>query len=173
MRKAAEVASQWWSEVVGNPKFDNGDNSVVGLLVNASNTSNVEFVTEEQVVRFRECLAQLVDAEFEKGLACILTVDYSPNLHLQKAAKECGISQNNFPHKTTMWVYEGYVSVSYGYGADEEILYETVEHWEDMIKSVSATMESFNDPEDAKLLNHFRGKKEEYENRLSELKSSK
>lgn len=87
-------------------------------------------ISKEQVVIFKEELAQLIVEKMSyswKG-ECILDVDYHPDMLLYTAAQIAGIDDNmSFPWKTSMRITKNKVSVSEGYAAPWETLWEEAE----------------------------------------------
>ena len=122
----ALTMAKWWGERVdGSAHHDNGDygnlaSAFAGIMADSLN----QFADESQINRFVDILSDKIQKEIEKRTwgSLNLSSDYGPCRMLSEAAKEAGISTNNFPWKTSMnaCFYEGedpVVSVSAGYRA--------------------------------------------------------
>lgn len=125
-KEVAEVAAKWWADkICGDVKFDNGDDSMNGLFCMVMAKSLVKPVTEEQKNSFIENLAESIVKEQRD----LLDVDYHPDRLLSEAAQAAGISGNNFPWKTVMWIVEDEetkeikILVKAGYGAEQKQIY--------------------------------------------------
>lgn len=114
-----EAAANWWAEVVGAPKFDNGD----PLFNKVMTTHDVEPVANSQKGMFFNAMRE----ELFKWQSNYLGCDYSPDQLLARAAVSVGIPTSNFPCKTSMWLTrEGTVDVRYGYGAKTVQIYPVI-----------------------------------------------
>ena len=130
----AQISAGWWADKVSHPKFDNGDgaNVLAGIMASMS----VNPLNDELRTKFIKALSETIATRLEHGeRKVILDVDYGPCRELSQAAEQSGVSRNNFPWKTVMWISEHHIAVRYGYCADEEVLYASKRHWEDGIKS--------------------------------------
>lgn len=116
-----EVAVDWWADVIQQPKFDNGDNSVAGGMCMMLALKNASGVSPEQVEAFKSALSKRLTGEDEYFT---LGSDYGPEIVLDDVFSEAGISKSNCPWKTVMYFQNGGVSVSYGYRADKKKLLE-------------------------------------------------
>ena len=124
-----KVAVNWWANAIVNPKFDNGDDSVAGemtfllaMMVNSKNS-----ISKEQIAIFKKELAQLIIEKMDSSFVgeCRLGVDFHPDRLLYTAAQKAGIDNNmGFPWKTNMRITKNNVSVSAGYAAPWETLWE-------------------------------------------------
>lgn len=124
-----KVAVNWWANAIVNPKFDNGDDTVAGgmtflfaMMVNSKSS-----ISKEQVAIFKTELAQLIVEKMDSSWngECKLGVDYHPDKLLYTAAQKAGIDDNmGFPWKTNMSITKNNVSVSAGYAAPWETLWE-------------------------------------------------
>lgn len=85
----------------------------------------VKTVTEEQKNKFIEILTERIVTEQRD----ILSVDYGPDMLLGESAEQAGISENNFPWKTVMWIVMekdtgmAKVIVRAGYRAEQKQIY--------------------------------------------------
>lgn len=119
--KEAKIAADWWKNNIGKrARQDNGDPlaSIMLLMVSAR-----EIISNEQKTVFAEELKQTIKQELERLGRVYLSVDYGPDAELADAADKAGISYAAFPVKTSMWIYEGKVSVACGYGKEAKELY--------------------------------------------------
>ena len=124
-RGAATAAAEWWAaKIGGNVHHDNGDDSFGSFIAMFMADSLANPATEEQISKFKELLiASLMDESNEVRVRFGLNCDYSPCSLLADAAKEAGISEYNFPYKTSMFIDERGVRVFDGYGASPETIY--------------------------------------------------
>lgn len=120
--QTAKVASEWWGNVLVNPRFNSGDDSIGGLFAMTSAMSFTADVTIEQKEAFIALLSDKISKEIKDGYGLNLDVDYAPCQILCESAKEAGIKTANFPWKTIMHIEIGFVSVRYGYGASSQVL---------------------------------------------------
>ncbi len=123
----ATVAAKWWAKAIMRPKFDNGDKGRTGDMTSmlAMLLSSHNPVTNDQADAFEQALTEAICAEVAKYGSCYLDVDYHPDRILYEAAQKAGITSDScFPWKTTMRVSKDYVSVSAGYAAPHEKLWE-------------------------------------------------
>ena len=147
-KKISEIASNWWTKVIVNPKMDNGDRSLEGMFINKLmslaaekdiDSKNLEIFNR----KLQEYIFERIDNEENEFYSLILDVDYSPGGILRKLAEECNINKNNFPIKTTMWISQNHCSVRYGYGANEEILFATDDYFKHKIKDCEANIDYY------------------------------
>lgn len=124
------VAVNWWANAIVNPKFDNGDDStsagmafLMAMMVNSKNS-----ITKEQIAIFKKVLADEIVSTIESSSwnrQCNLSVDYHPDMLLLTAGQKAGIDDYmSFPWKTIMSISAEKVSVSAGYGANWETLWQ-------------------------------------------------
>lgn len=139
--KTAKVAAKWWAEAVCDPKFDNGDKSVTGMFTSSMAKASVDVITPEQKEKFERGLSGAINTELYRNRPIHLKVDYHPDLLLNKIAEESGVSERNFPWKTTMLVKLGYVAVVNGWGAERQILLETKEYYENEINETNRAID--------------------------------
>lgn len=122
---AVQIAN-WWADKISHTKFDNGDTSETGFMAMALALMSVQPVTEEQREKFVKALVERIDGKEN----LFLDVDYHPSKDLREAAKEAGISENNFPWKTFVVMYRNYdtdgfkIIARHGYRAEPVTLYE-------------------------------------------------
>lgn len=124
-----KVAVNWWANAIVNPKFDNGDDTATGgmAFLLAMMVNSKKSISKEQVDTFKKKLAQIIVEEMESswGGDCRLGVDYHPDRLLYMAAQKAGINDDmGFPWKTHMHITKNNVSVSAGYAAPWETLWE-------------------------------------------------
>ena len=126
-REMARTMAQWWgNQIGGNAHHDNGDHDnlasvFAGLLADTMN----EQADKSQIEKFVDILTEKIFEQAEENqyaLSHHLYCDYGPSKFLSDAAKEAGISSNNFPWKTGMGIWENEdgteeVRVSEGYRA--------------------------------------------------------
>lgn len=130
-KTAGEAAARWWAGVLQDPKLDNGDDSpMMALLINMSK-NEIPGQPSEGLGRFTAILAEelnkrLAEAdEYTTRYGISLGVDYGPDATLgdcaQRAGLRCGVT--DWPWKTRMHVKSDEITVRYGYGAGEEIVW--------------------------------------------------
>jgi hypothetical protein len=132
-QEAIDAGVRWWMDVLARgAKQDNGDthNPLAGVL--ATMLAAVVPPTPEQVERFGAVLrdqlrADLIGVEAPRLSARMLSVDYGPDVRLSHAAQLSGVDPSRFPMKTTMWIAEDGLRVSYGYGAPREKIWPVIE----------------------------------------------
>ena len=126
-KEVAQIVAKWWADkICGNVKFDNGDPSETGLLCMGLASMCVKEVTEEQRQKFIDTLSGMLE---EKDYI-YLGVDYAPGRLLREAAEQCGISENNFPWKTSTVSQRDFkaegdvylVYASHGYRAEPQVI---------------------------------------------------
>jgi len=139
MQKEIETAVKWWSQFLETTaKFDNGDNSHTGFItsVMASMLSENVKTTTQDKEKFEKAFTQILEEKYKTNwdennpifgaMYNSISVDYHPCKYLCDAVSLAGLDydiNNKFPYKTNMRVRPGFVSVSYGYGAKQEVLY--------------------------------------------------
>jgi len=124
-----KVAVNWLTNAIVNPKFDNGDDSIAGrmafflaMMVNSKSS-----ISKEQIDIFKKELADIIvtQIEFHGNGECCFNIDYHPDMLLYSAAQKAGINDDmGFPWKTNMRISKDKVSVSAGYAAPWETLWE-------------------------------------------------
>lgn len=126
-KEMARAMAAWWGERVGGrTHHDNGDHKnmasvFAGILADTMN----EPADESKINKFVDILTEKILKQAEENpfsLRHHLGCDYAPSKFLSDAAKEAGISSNNFPWKTSMGIREindgeTIVEVYAGYGA--------------------------------------------------------
>lgn len=123
--KSAKAAAKWWTNVLDNPKFDNGgrDESNIMASMMAKILSNESEITDEQKIIFENILIEYIIDQHKRFKMVTLRVDYTPDDTLSEAAKVANISLFKFPWKTYMKLSEdGSIVVSYGYRSPEQIV---------------------------------------------------
>lgn len=136
LEKEIAAATEWWADkVCGLCKFDNGDDSSTGGVTAMLATlakGSAPRPDEDQRAKFVAALSEIILKEAVRhtkagrdlsDFRMTLDVDYGPCCELSDAADVAGITGNQFPWKTVMWIHKGDVAVRYGYGADETPLY--------------------------------------------------
>ena len=119
--KEAEVASDWWKNNIGtNARQNNGDDFASLFFMMASSKVHI---SNEQKELFAGTLKQYIMEELARLGRVYLSVDYGPDDALAAAADVSEISYAAFPVKTSMWVYDGRVSVACGYGKESKEIY--------------------------------------------------
>lgn len=126
-KEVAQIVAKWWADkICGNVKFDNGDSTETGLLSMGLAMMCVKEVTEEQKQKFIDTLSGILEEQDH----IYLGVDYGPGRWLKEAAKEAGISENNFPWKTSTVSQRDFhsdgdvylVYASHGYRAEPQVI---------------------------------------------------
>lgn len=129
-QKAAEVAAKWWTEkVCGVVRHDNGDPTGASDFANIIADMLSAKVDRSQGVAFETALKRIVRDGLDDRGWVDLDVDYHPCRELADAARLAGVSEYNFPYKTTMTIRpnkgDGFrVEVKAGYGAPWKELVE-------------------------------------------------
>ena len=136
-REMAHAMAVWWGERVGGrTHHDNGDHEnfasvFAGILADSMNRPT----DESTVNKFVDILTEKIldEAIKREGFLFpgLLSCDYAPSKFLSDAAKEAGISIDNFPWKTSMDVCknkngEVVVKASDGYRAEWKQIYPEV-----------------------------------------------
>jgi hypothetical protein len=119
------VASEWWGDVVLNPKQDNGDSMQSAFASGFSKL--VPEVTKEQRDKFVNNLLNLMPVYWEQWefmVDLIISIDYGVGGILKEANENVGINDLKFPMKTDMRITESKVEVSYGYCAEWKTIKE-------------------------------------------------
>ena len=131
VKTPAEAAAMWWTSVLRDPKLDNGDSNPITAVLNAMTkegrsepaTDVLDQFKANLIGRLNESLDGADDYTARYGVT--LDVDYHPDRVLSDCADKAGFrgGMTAWPWKTTMWVKPDEVSVSYGYGADVEVIW--------------------------------------------------
>lgn len=135
LEEIANIAAKWWGDKVCNPKFDNGDKSggMAGMLASML-AKPIDYIVRDKFVKeLSRIILSTMDNRSE-NYTHFIDVDYGPCSDLSTAAKLSGLPENNFPWKTSMHIGRNFVSVRYGYEAEEEYLYVTKDFWRGVIK---------------------------------------
>lgn len=126
-KEVAEFAAKWWADRVccKDVKFDNGDKSVNGVVVQCLASSLVKPASDKEKENFIIALTEgILDKQRDT-----LAVDYHPDDILRNAAHQSGISEHNFPWKTVMFILPDDESTGFkilvkeGYGAPQQQVY--------------------------------------------------
>lgn len=124
IKRAAEL----WGRKLYTPVFDNGDDSLQGALTAGLASMNIDADKEginnmpKRIEVFKKVLFDnLVNAQNDDNqyLDRFLSVDYGPCKSLADAADTAGIPYSQFSVKSTVYINAGYVSTSFGYGAED------------------------------------------------------
>lgn len=102
IEEICKIASSWWTNVIKNPKMDNGDESQAGMLINMLATLNTSKITPEQQKQFSYELYEEIKntiKDYDDAQIMWLDVDYGPNKYLSEPAEKCGINLLSFPVK--------------------------------------------------------------------------
>ena len=118
-----KAAVSWWADVLQHPRQDNGEESLSIFLDMLGGPHAPQF-TPEMVAVFRSRLAANIESEIAEYGEAYLEVDYNPCLALAEAGEAIGLGPFDFPFKTRMLVSPTKVSVSYGYGATAQIIWQ-------------------------------------------------
>ena len=125
---AIEAAVNWWADKLtackqsglsAEERRDPANQSY--QLAEMLMLMNKPAVTEEQLEKFKMALTATLNC----GIPYCISVDYQPDCTLYEALQFAGISADmgTLPIKTNMWIRDGQVEVSYGYGAPIERIY--------------------------------------------------
>ena len=111
VRRAAKI----WRQLIENPKFDNGDESMTGAIAVAMVTSIPTKTSPEAFDKFEEFIFQKMMTPLRNGYYpnLYLVVDYGPAKALRDAAEEAGL-EIQFPWKTAVRVETNCVQVRSG-----------------------------------------------------------
>lgn len=125
--KEIEAAAKWWSnELAIFTDHDAGDSQVNMVMSFSSNLAQKNY-TSEQVEAFEKALIEVLTerVNFDKYWYPTIHNDYGLDIVLQEAGEKAGLKLTSFdlPIKTVMWLQEGRVAVSKGYGAPSEDIY--------------------------------------------------
>jgi len=121
------VAAHWWgNQLRHGAKLDNGATDPANMMVRLVGEAMRRRHPEEQISRFETILARNIDRLPDQGFGKSFGVDYHPDDILGAAAVEAGLSlgMTDLPWKTRMVIAKGVVTVSSGYGAVAETLYD-------------------------------------------------
>lgn len=118
-----KAAVDWWAAVLQHPRQDNGKESLSIFLDMLGGPHAPQF-TPKMVAVFRSRLATNIESEIAEYGEAYLEVDYNPCLALAEAGEAIGLGAFDFPIKTRMLVSPTKVSVSYGYGATAQTIWQ-------------------------------------------------
>lgn len=178
--KIVDLATNWWMEIIQDPKFDNGDTSQTGALSMMLSKMLVKDTNQEQLNKFKSLLQTKIYENLAYDKDYILSVDYGPCRDLYEVAQESGISENNFPCKTDMWIGKDHLIVSYGYRAPLQVLYANKSYYENKIASCLKSIKDHqNKPDDyyifgsrEEIIKEYEAEIERYKNALKELEKN-
>ena len=130
---AVQVAVDRWAKIISDDTHTEsiGNDSDSKILMTLVNTLfSTKSISEEQITIFKESLAKkIMNAIYENdGEVVQMKCDYGPDFLLYEAMKESGISIIRTPFKTNMYIRAYWVSVKRGYGAKDEILFDSTEN---------------------------------------------
>ena len=180
--KICSIASEWWSEVIKNPKMDNGDDSEGGRLTTMLLHLATSETSEKQRNEFKQGLYNQIRPKVENLETDIstfwLNVDYSPCENLARCAEQCNISLNNFPVKTSIKLTKHCVLVKYGYNSDVEILYADKWFYNYQIEDLELSIKHYENTQDEffkiadkqKIINSLKNKLKIYKKNIKDVK---
>lgn len=149
-----ETAASWWAEVIKNAKLDAGDDGRDGAIAIVLGKMLQKPIAQEKAELFKRRLKEYLDIQYDKELinnergSIILSCDYGPDKVLDEIAKQCDISENNFPWKTTMWIGKNFCNVRYGYRSSIEALFESKEHLSEVLNKDIKALEYYEQQPD-------------------------
>ncbi len=139
MEKELKVAATWWADQLRQiANHDNGD-AMCNAMASWATDKTRRVITDEQIERFKTELmcrwAKRNESNWNPDRPLLgsalrnMATDYAPGGELAEALEVAEITPGNLvlPMKTVMWIDPGKVSVSCGYGAPIEIIYENKE----------------------------------------------
>lgn len=117
-----------WCKKLYSPEFDNGDNSVSGVMCHSFALMNMEANKksvsnmDDQVSTFRKHLSSKLkqQRDDDEYFAAWLDVDYYPCAILSEAAEAAKIPPSLFSIKSHVSIKCNHVAASFGYGAMTE-----------------------------------------------------
>lgn len=158
-KRVAQEASNWWADVITNPKFDIGADNVEAMYAEALATLKVRPVTGTNISNFREELYHNIMSRIDSlndNMSIIYDVDYAPDRNLREIAGHCNIPESNFPLKTTMWVYKDAVVVRYGYRANLEYIYDSVSFWQRKLTDAEEAIKYWEEKGEKSIVENYR-----------------
>lgn len=170
IQEIANIAAEWWADKVISPKFDNGDSGLGGFFAMTMATQLVKDIDNTQRKKFVDTLSEYISERLNSNREPYLDVDYGACQSLSEAAEKAGISENNFPWKTYMWVDKNHVSASYGYRGEEEILYANKTFWRKRIESCNNSIQSYESGEYCSYMEDGEEKQKHIAEMISKLK---
>lgn len=120
----AEVCANWWVEVIKNPKFDAGNDSMAIIVSGMMASSLVQPVDDLQASTFKEYLKEVIMTVLVDDDCILLSCDYGPSDILEKVTQAANISLKNFPWKTHMVIRRDMAKVRYGYTSNYVKIYD-------------------------------------------------
>lgn len=123
METKYQIAAKWWGDFLRTPHTNDNGDAMQSALMNFAASASRQPVPADKLAKFEESLAAKLEAQGDKW-QCV-GVDYNPDLVLNDALTEAGISGDlNFPCKTYLWIEPDKVICKVGYGAPIETLWE-------------------------------------------------
>lgn len=121
--KISKIASSWWTSVINNPRFDNGE---INYIISILHSKTIKKYNPYELNLFKDALYTLICNKL-KNLDDFqyywLDVDYNPCKDLKQCAEVANITETNFPIKTTMCISNHHIFVKYGYSDTGTYLY--------------------------------------------------
>ena len=125
--KIFQRAVNIWGESLGKPVHDNGDPSEVGMIgfaiQNEAAQNALKKITDfdKRIDIFKTHLFESLKSEYNnlkenEHFSGSLSVDYHPCAQLRAAVDAAGLSVNLLSIKSSVSIYEGYVTSTFGYG---------------------------------------------------------
>ena len=119
--RIVDRAVELWKRALANPKYDNGDSSLGGIMTAGLAGQLPTNATPEVLKKFGDHLKSLLmnpDRQYGNKDIYIsyLAVDYHPDLCLAEAAEKAGLKME-FPWKTYMYLTSENVCFAQGYCA--------------------------------------------------------
>ena len=117
-RALAQKAAAWWANHLrSTPRMNNGDDAqslmlslIAGMTPRLSN---------EEIERFERALVLEIERQ---GDHCCIGYDYDPDSILSAAADTADVDlTSRMPVKTMMWIRDGKITASVGYGKTAEV----------------------------------------------------
>jgi hypothetical protein len=143
----ARTASEWWADIICKPVFNNGESDPERKRIMDFLTAlSAKPINEEKKMEFKSVLAQVIKERLDclkPKTTIVFSVDYNPDTVLGSIAETVGISKNNFPWKTCMWISSGHIAYRLGYQAPVKYLYITKDFLEDKINTSKELMSNY------------------------------
>lgn len=120
----ARAAAHWWAERVdGTAHHDNRGRDLASAFAGALADMMNKPPQDGALEKFEEILAEKIMTAEDRMIWQSIWVDYAPARILAEAAEEAGISCNNFPWKTGMYIdpEKGEITVRIALGQRKQI----------------------------------------------------
>lgn len=128
---SVETAVNWWIDILSGPTIGGSLGDDINALITmklAGQQFSQTSIDENQLLLFKDSLSKAIMDQLSEGLEVNLDVDCGPSGILLDAILKSGISGNKTPFKTNMVIGVDSVSVSAGYRAQyEEIFNNSVQ----------------------------------------------